>query len=269
MTTTTVKGIVLRDVSVGEYDKILTVLTHERGKLSVYAGGSKKFSSKHFAACQLYAYSELAIRQSGEKYYLWESSDTECFFGIRDTLGGAALAAYIAEVALDISLEEQPEDELMRLVLNCFYCISKHRKPDALIKAVFELRLLCSLGFMPDLIGCAGCGKSDSPEYFFDVGNGCFRCPDCYHKAEIKEIPQDMLVNELEGIYAETNLISPISQSALAAMRYAVYSPVGKMFSFSVKDEALSEFSSVCEKYLLCHLERSFPSLDFYKTVCI
>lgn len=39
---TTVSGVVLREVDVGEYDKMLTVLTAELGKISVYANGAKR-----------------------------------------------------------------------------------------------------------------------------------------------------------------------------------------------------------------------------------
>lgn len=47
----TVKGIVLREVDVGESDKMLTLLTAEMGQISVYGGGVKRLKSPHFVAC--------------------------------------------------------------------------------------------------------------------------------------------------------------------------------------------------------------------------
>ena len=58
---TTVSGVVLREVDVGEYDKMLTVLTAELGKISVYANGAKRLKSPNFVASQVYAYSELTV----------------------------------------------------------------------------------------------------------------------------------------------------------------------------------------------------------------
>ena len=37
---------------------------------------------------------------------------------------------------------------------------------------------------------------------------------------------------------------------------------------FDAIEDALRDFASVCEKYLLCHLERNFSTLDFYRSVC-
>ena len=47
-----VKGIVLRARDYKESDKILTLLTFEKGKISVKARGAKKAKSKLKAFCQ-------------------------------------------------------------------------------------------------------------------------------------------------------------------------------------------------------------------------
>ena len=263
----TVKGIVLREVDVGESDKMLTLLTAEMGQISVYGGGVQRLKSPHFVACQLYTYSEFTIYGSRDKYYLRESVPAESFFGIRDTLEGAALAAYIAEVACDISLEDQPEEKLLRLVLNSFFCIAKKLKPIVQIKAAFELRAAAEAGFMPDLVGCEGCGKSELDTYYFDVEGGYFCCESCYRAKETDFDVQAKRTSEAEGIYSHAHLIIPLTPSVFAAMRYVLYCKPERLFAFELKDEAMGEFSGACEKYLLCHLERDFRSLDFYNSV--
>ena len=124
----TVKGVVLREVDIGDYDKMLTVLTAEQGRISIFANGVKRLKSPHFVATQLYTYSEFTLYGSRDKYYIRECSKIESFFGLRDTLESLSLAAYIAEIACDVSLEEQAEDMLLRLVLNSFFCISQKSK---------------------------------------------------------------------------------------------------------------------------------------------
>lgn len=263
----TVKGVVLREVDIGDYDKMLTVLTAEQGRISIFANGVKRLKSPHFVATQLYTYSEFTLYGSRDKYYIRECTKIESFFGLRDTLPSLALAAYIAEVACDVSLEEQEEDTLLRLVLNSFYCIAKNSKPLDLIKAAFELRVLGEIGFMPDLVGCADCGKSDFETYFFDVEGGTFRCDDCFHRAEPGFEASLNRQNENEGIYSGSRLIIPLSRSVFVAMRYVLYCKPERLFAFELKDEAQAEFYSVCEKYLITRLERNFASLDFYKSV--
>lgn len=263
----TVKGIVLRETDTGEYDKLLTVLTAERGRISVFAGGVKRLKSPHFVATQLYTYSEFVLYDSHGKYYIRECSKIESFFGLRDTLEGLSLAAYIAEVACDVSLEDENEEKLLKLVLNSLFCLAKKTKTPALVKAAFELRTAGEVGFMPDLVGCDGCGESDLGTYYFDIGGGTFRCEKCFHAADAGFAAELDRQSEAEGIYSGSRTIVQLSPSVFVAMRYVLYCRPERLFSFVLKDGAEEEFSSVCEKYLLCHLERSFSSLDFYKSL--
>jgi hypothetical protein len=51
------------------------------------------------------------------------------------------------------------------------------------------------------------------------------------------------------------------------AVIYALSSPPEKIFSFALEADALADFSALCEKYLLCHLERDFGTLEFYRSL--
>ncbi|MFQ9411295.1 MAG: DNA repair protein RecO C-terminal domain-containing protein [Evtepia gabavorous] len=53
--------------------------------------------------------------------------------------------------------------ELLSLLLNCLYALDTLKKPRALVKAVFELRLLCLTGYEPLLDACAVCGAPEPP----------------------------------------------------------------------------------------------------------
>ena len=46
-----------------------------------------------------------------------------------------------------------------------------------------------------------------------------------------------------------------------------VFSEDKKIFSFRLGESELAELSSVCERYTLMRLERSFNTLEFYNTV--
>ena len=96
----TIKGVVLSETAVGEFDKFMTVLT-ENGKISVFGNGVKRLKSPNFVGCQLFSYSEFTVSERGDKYYLREASLIESFFGMRGSIEGISLANYIAEVAAD------------------------------------------------------------------------------------------------------------------------------------------------------------------------
>ncbi len=263
----TVRGVILRETPIGDYDKIMTVLTAQYGRISVYARGAKRLKSPLFTATQRFAYAEMTLSKSKNSYYLRVGELIESFYHLRDTLEGSALASYVADVAADIAIEDEPSEELCRLVLNTFHMIATQKKPFALIKGVFELRAAAIAGFMPNLVACGGCGSSDLDVLYFDVSSGIFYCEDCYRQTA--ELAQALAArrNENEGIYPTGQLIAILSPSVFAAMRYAIYAKAERIFSFELKDEALTDFVSVAEKYLVCHLEKNYSTLEFYHAV--
>ncbi len=260
----TVKGIVLRETPIGDYDKIMTVLTREHGKISVYATGAKRLKSPLFAAAQLFSYAEYTISKGKSSYYMRAGDLIESFYRVREDLVGIALATYIADIAADVAIEDEPEEALMRLVLNSFHAIAMRQKPYEQIKGVFELRAASIAGFLPDLVACTGCGSAEGETRYFDVASGNFRCEECFSASSALAEAFARRQNENEGIYAENRLILVLSPSVFAGMRYAIYSKVERMLSFELKDEALMEFASVAEKYILCHMDRRYDTLEFY-----
>jgi DNA repair protein RecO (recombination protein O) len=263
----TVKGLVIREIPVGEFDKMLTVLTAEYGKISVFGRGAKRLKSSQFVCSHLFCYSEFVLRKSSEVYYISDCSLIEGFFDLRNTIEGSALASYIADVARDISTENNDETNLLRLVLNCLFAIANKKKPLPLIKAVFELRTVCYAGFLPRLSGCTICGKAPLQTYFFDIDDGVFFCEECYHKRERLMEDEAKKINEAESIYASSHTIVQISHSVFMAVIYALSAPQERIFAFNLEAGALNDFSALCEKYLLNHLERDFATLDFYHTM--
>ncbi len=134
-----IAGVILRETPIGEADKMMTVLTAKYGRISVFARGAKRLKSPLFTASQLFSYSDLTVSKSTNGTYQLRSADLiESFYHIRDTLEGAALASYMADVAADIAVEDEDETSLFRLVLNCFHAISVKKKPLLQIKAVLR-----------------------------------------------------------------------------------------------------------------------------------
>ena len=262
----TIKGVVLSETAVGEFDKFMTVLT-ENGKISVFGNGVKRLKSPNFVGCQLFSYSEFTVSERGDKYYLREASLIESFFGMRGSIEGISLANYIAEVAADISLDGESSRELLSLVLTCLYVIAEGKKPIPQVKAVFELRAMCIAGFTPDIVGCDGCGKYNLNIYYFDVEGGNFLCEDCFGRRNADFENALHRSSESEGIYSGTRLIMILSPDVYVAMRYVIYCRPQRIFAFELRDSALDYLADVCEKYLVCHMEKNYRTLDFYKNI--
>ena len=212
----TVDGLVLREVNVGENDKMLTILTPEKGQIGVMAKGARSIKSKTSAAARLYTYGNYEIYEKGDFKWLRGGSMTEGFYGIGEDIEKLSLAAYIADVACELTGENETAMDMLRLTLNTFYGISKGIRPLPILKGVYELRAASIAGFMPELMGCRYCKRTDIEELYLDVMNGCVLCSECINKRAARQsMPKRSAYDDLES---ELNVLVPISPSALAAM---------------------------------------------------
>ena len=244
----TIQGLVLRVTNYNDTDALLTVLTHSHGKLTVKARGLRRKNSPLIAPCQLLAYGEFTLFEYRGMYTINEAHSIELFQNLRRDIQKLSLGTYFAQVSEVLCQEDMPNPELLSLVLNCLYAITKLSIPEAQIKAVFELRSTCLAGYMPDLSGCSRCGAI-TPDRF-DIGAGVLECVKCRNP-------------ESDGIRM------PLNAGALEAMRFICSCDAKQLFSFRVGERSLQLLSQVAESYLSAQLERGFSTLDFYKSLII
>lgn len=242
------EGIVLREVGYKDSDKLLTVLTRDFGKITVKACGVKSSRSKSKAASQILTFSELSLYEQQGRYTLRESVVKEMFPELREDITLLSLASYFIQLTETVAQENDPMPELLSLLLNALYALSRLKKPQVMVKAVFELRLACIAGFLPDLHACAVCGKQEAE--FFNVSQGVLQCASCR-------------TDRLDGIRL------PVSSATCQAMRYITACDAKRLFSFALSEENMQQLSHVTESYLMLRLERGFYTLDFYKSLFI
>ena len=244
----TTRGLVLRITDYNDRDALLTILTPHNGKLLVKARGLRRKNSPLVAPCQLLAYGEYTLFESGGRYTINEAISVELFQGLRRDLTRLSLGTYFAQAADVLSQEDLPNPELLSLVLNCLHALSGESMGEEKVKAVFELRSACIAGYFPDLSACHHCGN-ELPDRFH-LSEGHLECSRC-------RIPDS------EGIRL------PISPGTLEAMRYIAYCDPKKLFSFTLGQENMMQLVQITEAYLSTQLERGFSTLDFYKSLLI
>lgn len=241
----TAPGLVIREQSIGESDRLITVLTAEHGLVRAFSRGSKKTKSKKLAATALLAYSDFTFTKTKSAYSVEDALVKEVFFELREDVSKMALGQYFCELAYEFCEEDYESEEILRLFLNSLWLLKNGKKSSEFIKAVTEFRLMALSGYMPDLIACDKCGEYETPEMCFDPESGKIYCENC--------VP--------EGRFYQVNA------SVIQAMRYVALSDFQKIFSFSLKEEALKSFCRIAEDYLLHKTQRKFKTLEFYNTV--
>lgn len=253
-------GLVLRETPVKDADKFLTVMSDNRGKISVYAYGARAWKNTIFGAAQLGVYSKMLIEQKGDFLTLKEASILDSFSNIRTDLVKSALMQYLCDLTCEVSPEEVRETGTMSLILNALWCLSNTDKDHRLIKGAFELRLMCEAGFQPQLTTCDSCGKTDVNGAYFDMENGSVICPDCY---------STLTTEQLYFEDGRLKPIKPVPPAVLEALRFITSADGKKVFSFRIDETLFPEFSAICESYCLYHVDRNFKTLEFYKNCAL
>ena len=245
---TVTKGIVLRETQTREADKILTVLTAERGRVAVIARGARRKNSPLAAASELLAFSELVLYERHGWLMLSEGSTIELWDGVRRDVELLALASYFAEMTESVTGEGEPAGEVLALLLNALYALDTLNKPRELVKGAFELKLLSLAGYEPLAAACSVCGATAPKEPLFDAEQGVVFCRACAGAAG-------------RGLL-------PLDPGSLAAFRHVLGAERKRMLSFALRGETLTRFARACETFARVQLERDFRTLDFYKSLC-
>jgi DNA repair protein RecO (recombination protein O) len=238
-------GLIIKESSVGEDDRLVTVLTRDRGVLRAFVRKARRVKNHNASSTSLLCYSHMTFFQNKDTYTLDEASPIEIFFPLRGDIERLSLAQYFCEVCGWVAVEENDYGALLSLVLNCLHMLSLQKRPNIMIKSIFELRTMTVSGFMPDLIACQVCGRFESDDMRFDKEQGCLCCAGC----------------------GGSPYAVPVEKSVLAAMRHIVYSEPKRLFSFDLPDEGLRQLNAVTESYLLTHCYHKFTALEFYKSL--
>ncbi|MCR5484527.1 MAG: DNA repair protein RecO [Clostridiales bacterium] len=237
------EGIVIRENETGENDRVVTLLTKDAGVIRAFVRGAKTVRNRNMSGTQLFGYSRLSVYRGRDAYTVDDAQPIEVFFKLRENIEYLSLAQYFCELFAFFAPTEESADDYLSLLLNALYLLSNGKRPQPLIKAVTELRVLCLSGYMPDIVACGECGKFSDETMYFDCENGKLFCSECKGSGRA------------------------INMGVVTALRYICYSEPKKIFNFTLSDEGLKKLSELTETYMKVHAQRGFKTLDFYKSL--
>ena len=241
----TTEALVIKEMNVGESDRLVTLFTRDLGIIKAFASGAKNINSKKGAATALLTYSSFTILDKKGTYRIYEATPIAQFFSLGSDIETLTLSQYFCQLALEFAEEGKPTPELLRLILNSLHFLTKEKRYAPLIKAITELRCAVISGYSPDLIACVGCGEFEKDLMYFSPEEGCLICSDCK--------------GEASGM--------PLSLTELSAMRHIVYSEFSKLYSFEIPEKSADRLSKITEKYITVQTDYRFSALEFYLSI--
>ncbi len=177
------RALVLFSRPMGEGDRLLTLFTLERGKLTAKAPGARKVKSKLAAVAELFTCSSLQLFGGRSMATVTQGRVETSFSGIREDIKSYALGMYFGELVEKLVEEGEAEPELFALLYQSFDLLHHGRVDSDLLQCYFQLKLLSLSGYTPHFKNCLCC-RGTAPPFFWTVGEGGLFCVNC--RSEIR-----------------------------------------------------------------------------------
>ena len=189
-----VEAIVLRRVDFGEADRVLVLMTRERGKQAVVAKGIRRIASRMAGHLELFTRAELQLAKGANLDVVTQAETRDAYRRLREDLDRTATAYLIAELADALTEEGAEQPELFDLLAATFRALETTEGP-RLTAAHYMLRLLDVSGFRPVLQRCVVCDAELLPgRNAFSPFLGGALCPQCAPaEPTAQPIPSDVL----------------------------------------------------------------------------
>lgn len=227
MGTIKMSGIIIAENNLGDYDKMLTMLTPGLGKISCVAKGARRQRSALLAGTQFLCFGEYLMYKGANTYNINSCETIEVFYNLRTDLDKLNYAVEITKIIRDVTEENENCYRILQLFLNTLYTLSETDKEPELILSTFKMKLLCILGFTPRITECTNCKQKENLRYFSLKDNG-FKCETCGKQ--------------------DKSCIS-MSESTTNAIKYIIMTPPKKLYSFNLKDQSLEELKLISKLY--------------------
>lgn len=162
-------GINLKAMPMGETDRLLTILTVERGLVRVIVPGARKHKSRLGGRSSQFVVNELFVVQGKSLDKLVQAETVRSFPGLSADLARLTASQYLAELVLCQALSEQPQGELFALLIQQLQRLEQASQEGVLAnlsQGIFQLLILA--GVAPELRQCSMSQVEITP----DLGQG-------------------------------------------------------------------------------------------------
>lgn len=202
-----VMGMIIKVMPVGEWDKRITILTRERGKLSAFARGARRTGNSFMGVTRVFAFGSFKLYEGRDSYNLHSAEIKNYFEYIADDIITTCYASYFLELADYYAREYVREPDILKLLYMSLLALKKKLPTKELVRRIYELRIMAIGG-------------------------------------EYDELP-----------------LGSVGDTCKYTWNYIIHSPIERLFSFTITDEALCELSKAVGDMVKKYIDRPMNSL--------
>jgi DNA repair protein RecO (recombination protein O) len=236
------EAIVLRRMDYGETDRILTLFTRGYGKVRAMAKGVRKINSRKSGHVELFTRVDILLAQGRSFEVVSQAEMVEAYLPLRSDLVRSTYAGHFVELLDAFTEDSDQHDDLYWLLSRGlqWLCATEDLRRTA---RYYEIQMLSSVGFQPQLNNCIICDTVIKPEnQFYSVVDGGVVCPDC-----APDVPR----------------ARSLSLNALKVLRYMQRSTFEAIDKLTISAPVHLEIERILYDTLIFHLERRLKSATF------
>lgn len=234
-------GLVLSEANSGDYDKVITILTSNMGKVTAFAKGSRRPKSVLLAPTQVFSFSNFVLYEGSTMFYINSADIVDVFYNIRFDYSKMEIGFKILKILKAVSPENVEVYNYLKLGVLTLNYLAKSDKDPEFIYYIFIARLLYEMGLGLNIVSSKK-SKDEQKE----------------EKKTVKKEAQDKFAvyNENLGILKEYRYESEeekkearkkynkkiVNINVLNAVKYIYTSPIDNIFNFNLEEDAKKQF---------------------------
>ncbi|MBR2376501.1 MAG: DNA repair protein RecO [Clostridia bacterium] len=183
-----VNALVIKAVDYKDNDRILTLYSLEKGKITAGIKGVKKAGAKLKFASEPFCFAEYILAEKNGRYTVTSASYFDSFYDLRLNLNKYYLSAVVSEFLNAYTETEMADPTLFDVALNAIKNICYQDNEFAHL-ANFLLSAINGLGYAIENPSCAFCSSIINGRVFFRYKDATFACEECREEdySEIRE----------------------------------------------------------------------------------
>ena len=136
-----VTGMVIKTFPQGEYDRRITILTKDQGKITAFVKGARRQGSRFCASSDLFVFGDFDLYVGKDSYTVQNAEILNYFEFTRTDMEAAYYGMYFLELADYYARENNEEALLLLLVYRALQGLKSKNISNKLVRTVFELKL--------------------------------------------------------------------------------------------------------------------------------
>src|SRR4030043_509085 len=156
------EAIVIRKTKLGEADSSLTFFTPRPGKIQGFAKSLRKPKSKMAGHVELLSHSTVSFARGRNLDTITGAQTINAFLPLKSDLWLTSCGLYIAELVNQFTAEHQENYPLFQLTIETLQRLCEENNKELTLR-YFELHLLESAGYRPQLRECVACHRELEP----------------------------------------------------------------------------------------------------------